>query len=108
MMNESTLLKVYDLATGREVATSKLSEGEAVAGVSSGTVITVGPASASPRTDAVVRAWNPDDLERVTIGTLANRATEQDGITTLDGTLTLHDNWLLIGDKELRAYRLPD
>jgi hypothetical protein len=29
-------------------------------------------------------------------------------LRTLDGTLTLHDNWLLIGDKELRAYKLTD
>lgn len=109
MLNESTLLKVYDLANGREVATSKLAEGESVAGIDGGTVVTVGPASADAPSDAVVHAWNPDEPERVTtLATIPDGATEPDGLRTLDGTLTLHDNWLLIGDKELRAYELPD
>ena len=109
MMNESTLLKVYDLADGREVATAKLAEGESVAGVEDGTAITVGPSSEDAPTDAIVRAWNPDKPDRVAkVATIPDGATEPDGLSTLDGTLTLHDNWLLIGDKELRAYKLPD
>jgi outer membrane protein assembly factor BamB len=108
MLNESTLLKVYDLAAGREVATTKLAEGESVAGVHGGTVITVGPGSADASTDAVVHAWDPDEPEHVTtLATIPGGATEPGGLRTLDGTLTLHDNWLLIGYKELRAYRLP-
>lgn len=110
MMNETTLLKVYDLADGREVATAKLAEGESVAGVEEdGTAITVGPSSADAPTDAILHAWNPDKPDHVTkLATIPDGATEPDGLSTLDGTLTLHDNWLLIGDKELRAYKLPD
>ena len=108
VLNESTLLKVYDLADGREIATSKLTDGESVAGVDDGTVITVSPGSTDASTDAVVHAWNPDDPERVTtLATLPDGAIEP-GLSTLDGTLTLHDEWMLIGDKELRAYKLPD
>lgn len=73
------------------------------------TVITVGPASVDAPTDAVVHGWNPDDPDRVTtLATIPGGATEPDGLSTLDGTLGLHDSWLLIGYKELRAYRLPD
>lgn len=109
VLNESTLLKVYDLADGREIATSKLADGESVAGVNGGgTVITVGPGSADASTDAVVHAWNPDEPERVTtLATLPDGETEP-GLSTLDGTLTLHDGWLLIGYKDLRAYELPE
>ncbi|MGH3975589.1 MAG: PQQ-binding-like beta-propeller repeat protein [Pseudonocardiaceae bacterium] len=108
MLNESTLLKVYDLSDGREVASTKLAEGESVAGVTDGTAITVGPATEDAPTDAVVHAWNPDEPESVaTLATIPDGATEPDGLSTLDGTLTLHDNWLLIGNKELRAYKLP-
>lgn len=108
LLNESTLLKVYDLTDGREVATSKLAVGESVAGVDGATVITVGPASADAPTDAVVHAWNPDDPDHVTtLATIPGGATEPDGLSTLDGTLSLHESWLLIGYTELRAYRLP-
>lgn len=108
VLNESTLLKVYDLADGREVATAELAEGESVAGVNDGTVITVGPGPDGASTDAVVHSWSPDEPEHVTtLATIPDGATEPDGLRTLDGTLTLHGNWLLIGDKELRAYELP-
>ena len=108
LLDESMLLKVYDLADGREIATSKLADGESVAGVNGGgTVITVGPGSADASTDAVVHAWNPDEPERVTTLTTLPAGETEPGLSTLDGTLTLHGGWLLIGYKELRAYKLP-